>query len=203
MKTLLIFLLLWLTTSLPVCAMSMYDDPRTILSFRDKALSPELDILRVMVTLSPASQLIFQVKTKGERQSGAADGYLLLQILHGKHYILLIPINAQQTSHGLVYERTLQSEDAPPVLVGRKFQTVASSDGFAVKRIPQGVEFIVPLEWIDFSVDFGYDAYTVQARLQDGSLQVSHIYDQAGKGRPGPNRFSAITFLNRICSPQR
>lgn len=203
MKTLLIFLLLWLTTSLPVCGMSMYDDPRTILSFRDKALSPELDILRVMVTLSPASQLIFQVKTKGERQSGAADEYLLLHILHGKHYMLLIPINAQQTSHGLVYEGTLQSEDAPPVLVGRKFRTVASSDGFAVKRIPQGVEFIVPLEWIDFSVDFGYDAYTVQARLQDGGLQITHIYDQARKGRPGANRFSAITFLNRICSPQR
>lgn len=201
MKTRLILLLLWLMGSWPVYAMNMYDDPRMIMSFRDKALLPELDILRVMITLSPENQLVFQVKTKGERQQGAADEYLLLQILHAKHYVLLVPVNTQQTFHGWVYEDALQSEDGPPELIDRKFQAVAAE--FAVRRIPQGVEFVIPLDWIDFGVDFGYDAYTVQARLQADSLQIDHIYDQARKGRHAAKRFSAITLLNQICSPQR
>jgi len=200
-----VLMIMWLlgATSLPVSAMNMFDDPRAILSFRDKALLPELDILRVMVTLSPDDDLIFQVKTKGERQQSANQDYLLLQILHEKNYVLLVSLDKERGNEVLVYESGLPSEEISRLTVNQQFQLSSLSAQFSAKHVSQGMEFSVPLEWINFGADFGYDAYTVQAHLQDNHLQIIRIYDQARKGQLEAKRFSAITLLNRICSPQR
>lgn len=194
---------LWGATSLSVSAMNMYDDPRTILSFRVKGLLPELDILRVMVTLSPDDELVFQIKTKGKRQQGANQDYLLLQILHEKNYVLLVSLDKERENEVLVYENRLSPEEIPRLMVNQQFQLSSLSVQFSARHVSQGTEFSVPLEWINFGEDFGYDAYTVQARLQGNRLQISRIYDQARKGQHEPKRFSTITLLNRICSPQR
>ena len=49
---------------LPVSAMQVEPDPRTIISSMDRSLSPELDILRVTADVSPDNHFVFQVKTR-------------------------------------------------------------------------------------------------------------------------------------------
>ncbi|HRQ06458.1 MAG TPA: DUF1292 domain-containing protein, partial [Nitrosomonas halophila] len=61
-------------------AMSLYDDPRMIYSYKDKALAPEIDILQVSTRISPDDELVFQVKTRGERAMGAIGDYYLVKI---------------------------------------------------------------------------------------------------------------------------
>jgi hypothetical protein len=38
--------------------------------------------------------------------------------------------------------------------------------------------------------------------MQGDMLQIIKIYDQARKGRQEARQFSAITLLNKICSPK-
>ena len=187
----------------PVSAMNIEADPRTIISFMDRSISPELDILRVTTDISPDNHLVFQVKTKGKWDNGEDNDYLLLQILHEKTYALLIPLNEKKESRILVYEGDLQSESQ---LISIAFSESALTNlhaGFDAKHIHRGAEFTVPLDWVNFGADFSFDAYTVQAEVQDNSLQISKVYDQARKGRPEEKRITAITLLNNICSPKK
>jgi hypothetical protein len=85
-----VLLPLLMACSLTVSAMQIDTDPRTIVSFMDKALSPELDILSVATDISPDDHLVFQVKTRGERVEGEAGDHLLLRILHGRVYVFLV-----------------------------------------------------------------------------------------------------------------
>ena len=64
-------------------------------------------------------------------------------------------------------------------------------------------EFNLPLDWLNFGAHLGFDAYTVQARIDGNSLEISKIYDRARKGRQGNKLISTITLLNKIRSPQR
>jgi hypothetical protein len=189
--------------SLTVSAMQIDADPRTIVSFMDKALSPELDILSVTTDVSPDNHLVFQVKTRGEREDGGAGDYLLLRILHGKTYVFLIPINKGDGNKILMYEGVLQSDHhvLPQVLEQSRENGIPGH--LKVKRVSRGAEFIFPVDWIDFGKEFGFDAYTVSARVQRDTLKISRVYDQAGKGRSGNSTFSAITLLNKLCTPQR
>ncbi|MBA2483393.1 MAG: DUF1292 domain-containing protein, partial [Nitrosomonas sp.] len=91
MKRWILLLILLFMMVGPVSAMRLDADPRSIISFLDKSLSPELDILRVKTDISPDNHLIFQVKTKGEWIGVNEHDYLLLQILHEKTYALLVP----------------------------------------------------------------------------------------------------------------
>jgi hypothetical protein len=187
----------------PVSAMNIEADPRTIISFMDRSISPELDILRVTTDISPDNHLVFQVKTKGEWDNGEDRDYLLLQILHEKNYALLIPLNEETGSRILIYEGDLQSENHLMSTAFSASEMYNLHAGFNVKRITRGAEFTVPLDWVNFGADFSFDAYTVQAEVEDNALQISKVYDQARKGRPEEKRITAITLLNNICSPKK
>lgn len=66
----------------------------------------------------------------------------------------------------------------------------------------RGAEFIVPLAWFNFGADLGFDAYAIQANIQGNQLQINKIYDQR-IGNKEIKLFSAITLLNKLCSPKR
>jgi hypothetical protein len=189
--------------SLTVSAMQIDADPRTIVSFMDKGLSPELDILSVATDISPDNHLVFQVKTRGERARGEAADHLLLRILHEKVYVLLVPINKGDGDKVLMYETVLQPDNTllPDALKAPQESSLPA--GLNARRIVNGAEFILPVDWIDFGKEFGFDAYTVSAQVQGDTLEISRIHDQAGKGRGGSSMFSAITLLNKLCTPQR
>src|SRR5687768_12833616 len=97
--------------SLTVSAMQIDADPRTLVSFMDKSLSPELDILSVATDVSPDNHLVFQVKTRGEREGGEAADHLLLRILHGKVHVFLIPINKQGGDKVSTYESAFHPDN--------------------------------------------------------------------------------------------
>lgn len=187
----------------PVSAMRIDADPRSIISFLDKSIAPELDILRVITDISPDNHLIFQVKTKGEWTDVNDNNYLLLQILHEKAYALLIPLNEEKEERILIYEGDLQSESDLMSITFRGSEIYNAHTDFSAKYITRGAEFTVPLEWINFGADFSFDAYTVQAKIQGDTLKISEVYDQARKGRPQEKKISAITLLNNICSPKK
>lgn len=194
---------LLLISSLTASAMQIEADPRTIVSFMDKGLSPELDILSVTADISPDNHLVFQVKTRGERERGEAADHLMLRILHGKVYVFLIPINKENGNKVLMYESPLRPDYSllPQVLEQSRENDMPCH--LKVERVARGVEFTLPLDWIDFGKDFGFDAYTVSAQVQGDTLEISRVHDQAGKGRSGSNKFSAVTLLNKLCTPQR
>jgi len=194
---------LLLISSLTASAMQIEADPRTIVSFMDKGLSPELDILSVTADISPDNHLVFQVKTRGERERGEAADHLMLRILHGKVYVFLIPINKENGNKTLMYESTLQPDNTVLPHALKTAQESGLPARLNTRRIVNGAEFILPLDWIDFGKDFGFDAYTVSAQVQGDTLEISRVHDQAGKGRSGSNKFSAVTLLNKLCTPQR
>jgi hypothetical protein len=194
---------LLMVCSLTVSAMQINADPRTIVSFMDKSLPPELDILSVTTDISPDNHLVFQVKTRGEREQGEVADHLLLRILHGKVYVFLVPINKGDGDKILMYESMLQPDYHVLSQVLEQSRVNDMPGHLKVERVARGVEFTLPLEWIDFGKDFGFDAYTVSAHVQGGTLEISRVHDQAGKGRGGSNMFSAVTLLNKLCTPQR
>lgn len=196
----LIFLLV---ISGSIFAMKIDADPRTLISFLDKSLSPELDILRVTTDISPDNHLVFQIKTRGERIDGENDDYLVLQIMHEETYLLLFPLNKKNGDNVLIYEDSFQSENHELSKNSNEFIESKLPAGFNAKHTFRGAEFSVPLDWINYGADFSFDAYTVQAKTQENMLQIGKIYDQARKGRKEEKRFSAITLLNKICSPKR
>jgi hypothetical protein len=187
----------------PVFAMSNYDDPRMLLSFKDKSLTPELDILRVKVKVSLDNQLIFEVKTRGERINGETGDYFLLQFINGKSYTLLVSINRIKGDKVLVYENTLQSKPNTPSFLPKGLKKLSPKAGFSAIRIHHGIEYFIPIDWIDFGNDFSYDVYTAQASIQGDTLHIGEVYDQAGKGRKEEKRFSAITLLNELCTTRK
>jgi len=200
-RALIIAILLMVTGS--VSGMKINPDPRVVVSFMDKSISPELDILRVMADISPDNHhLVFQVKTRGEHIQGNDHDYLLLHITHGKTYILLLPVNKEKENQVLVYERLSQLDDSSPIL--GKFKGNSHLPNFNITPILRGGEFSVPLDWIDFNTNFNFDAYTVQARIKGDTLEVSKVYDWARKGRTHNDEkpLSAITLLNKICAPK-
>jgi hypothetical protein len=202
MNRVLVLIVLFIMAG-PASAMNIEADPRAILSFMDRSISPELDILRVTTDISPDNHLVFQVKTKGEWDNGEDNDYLLLQILHEKNYVLLIPLNEEKGSRILIYEGDLQSESQLMSTAFSESELYNLHAGFNAERITRGAEFTVPLDWVNFGADFSFDAYTVQAEMQESTLQISKIYDQARKGRPEEKRITAIALLNNICSPKK
>lgn len=173
--------------------------PRTIISSRDKSLAHELDILRVNTDISGNNYLVFQIKTKGERSLGEVNDYFVLQIIHNKNYFLFIPINKDNKIKVSVYEESFNDKN---VLLSPALLKKSPDDNFLVKRATNGVEIFLPLEWIDFSGNLGFDAYTVQADILENEIMVNKIYDRAIKDRNRERMFSAITLFNKLCAPK-
>jgi hypothetical protein len=186
-----------------VSAMQIEEDPRIIPSFLDKSLTPELDILRVTTNISPENHLIFQVKTRGEPIDNGNNNYLLLQILNEKTYLFLLPLNKEKGDKVLIYEGSLLPENHELLKTPMEFKEYPMLGDFNAKHIFQGAEFIVPLDWINYGADFSFDAYTVQASLKENILEISEVYDQARRRHTKEKRFSAMTLLNKLCSPKR
>ncbi|KXK43083.1 hypothetical protein [Nitrosomonas europaea] len=117
-RALIAIALLMITGS--ISGMRINPDPRVVVSFMDKSISPELDILRVMADISPDNHhLVFQVKTRGERIQGNDHDYLLLHITHGKTYVLLLPVSKEKENQVLVYERLPQPDDDDLLILGK------------------------------------------------------------------------------------
>ena len=187
----------------PASGMRIDADPRMIISFADQSLPPELDILRVTTDVSEDNHLIFRIQTKGERISGDRNDYVLLNIQHEKTYAVIIPINEESGETVRIFEGEFLSS-APLTSAALKQSGLSDEySGFNAKHINRGVEFRVPLDWINFGADFGFDAYTVNATEKKQILQIHTVYDQARRGNLSTTQVSAITLLNAICSPKK
>ena len=200
MKSLLITALLLLAAT-SVNAMEINLDPRSIISSRDNSLSPELDILRVTTDISNDDQLLFRIRNRGEAIEGSENNYYILNILHNKHYFLVVPLNAQQESTVSIYEASL---DNPDLSLSQHYSSTQEKDlTVSMSRIANGVILSVPIAWIDFSKNIGFDAYTAEITRQGDKMQVVHIYDQAIKSKAREKMFPAITLFNKLCAPKR
>lgn len=200
MKPLLITALLLLAAA-SVNAMEINLDPRSIISSRDNSLSPELDILRVTTDISNDDQLLFRIRNRGEAIEGNENNYFILNILHNKHYFLVVPLNAQQESTVSIYEASL---DNPDLSLSQHYPSTQEKDlTVSMSRIANGVILSVPIAWIDFSKNIGFDAYTAEITRQGDKMQVVHIYDQAIKSKAREKMFPAITLFNKLCAPKR
>lgn len=200
MKSLLITALLLLAAT-SVNAMEINRDPRSIISFRDNSLSPELDILRVTTDISNDDQLLFRIRNRGEAIEGNKNNYFILDILHNKHYFLVVPLHAQQESTVSIYEASL---DNPDLSLSQHYPSTQEKDlTVSMSRIANGVILSIPIAWIDFSKNIGFDAYTAELTKQSDKMQVVHIYDQAIKSKTQEKMFPAITLFNKLCAPKR
>jgi len=200
MKPLLITALLLLAAT-SVNAMEINLDPRSIISSRDNSLSPELDILRVTTDISNDDQLLFRIRNRGEAIEGNENNYYILNILHNNHYFLVVPLNAQQESTVSIYEASL---DNPDLSLSQHYSSTQEKDlTVSMSRIANGVILSVPIAWIDFSKNIGFDAYTAEITRQGDKMQVVHIYDQAIKSKAREKMFPAITLFNKLCAPKR
>ena len=200
MKSLLITALLLLAAA-SVNAMEINLDPRSIISSRDNSLSPELDILRVTTDISNDDQLLFRIRNRGEAIEGNENNYFILNILHNKHYFLVVPLNAQQESTVSIYEASL---DNPDLSLSQHYPSTQEKDlTVSMSRIANGVILSIPIAWIDFSKNIGFDAYTAELTKQSDKMQVVHIYDQAIKSKTQEKMFPAITLFNKLCAPKR
>ena len=200
MKPLLITALLLLAAT-SVNAMEINLDPRSIISSRDNSLSPELDILRVTTDISNDDQLLFRIRNRGEAIEGNENNYYILNILHNKHYFLVVPLNAQQESTVSIYEASL---DNPDLSLSQHYSSTQEKDlTVSMSRIANGVILSVPIAWIDFSKNIGFDAYTAEITRQGDKMQVVHIYDQAIKSKAREKMFPAITLFNSLFAPKR
>ncbi|GKS69303.1 hypothetical protein W03_13070 [Nitrosomonas sp. PY1] len=200
MKSLLIIAILLLAAT-NINAMEINRDPRTIISFRDNSISPELDILRVTTDISNDEQLLFRIRNRGESTEGNENNYFILSMLHNKHYFLVVPLNTQQESIVSIYETSLEN---PDLSLSQDYSSTQEKDlTVAMSRITNGVVFSVPIAWIDFSKNIGFDAYTAKLIKQDNKMQVTHIHDQAIKSKTQEKMFPAITLFNKLCAPKR
>lgn len=200
MKSFLIVALLLLATTC-VNAMEIIRDPRSIISSRDNSLSPELDILRVTTDISNGDQLSFQIRNRGKAIEGNENNYFILNILHNKNYFLIVPLSVQQESTVLIYETSLDNRN---LSLSQHYPLIQAKDFIAsMSRIANGVAFHVPVAWIDFSKDIGFDAYTAQITKQENQMQVLYIHDQAIKSKVQEKMFPAITLFNKLCAPKR
>lgn len=183
-------------------AMSLYDDPRMIYSYKDKAIAPEIDILQVSTQISPDDELVLQVKTRGERAMGAIDDYYLVKIHQTRTHALVIPVNRAEGSGIQLYAGLDPSDGLVPYQLPQRFIEADTNHPFKVAYIDNGFEVYIPLSWINFAATFSYDVYTVRADREGQHLTLENVYDQARKGREEP-KVPALTLVNRLCSPKR
>lgn len=184
-------------------AMSTYDDPRVVLSYMDKALTGERDILRVATSVLGDEYLIFEVKTRADEGGSGRDDYVLLEISQRRSHQFLIPIGAEFGAAVRIYEREPAPDGGSGGLEGSELKAGESEGGFTSRRVRHGVEFQVPLAWIDFREGISFDAFTVRGRSSGDTFRVEQVYDQAGKGRTAAAPFSPIMLLNNLCATRR
>lgn len=187
----------------PVPAMSNYDDPRVVLSYMDRSLSGARDILRVTTSVSGDTHLVFEVKTRAADSDPEAHDYVLLQISQGRSYQLMVPIDPDSGDVVLDYERELAPGGGARTLAGSELTAGSGDPGFTARRVPRGVEFWIPLAWVDYSEKIAFDAFTVRGQPSDRTFWIDEVYDQADKARKEERRVSPVTLLNNLCATRK
>jgi len=181
-------------------AMNNYDDPRVILSYMDRSLDGPQDILRVKTTITTDDRLAFQVKTRaGEAQPQAAD-YILLDVQHDRSYRYLLPVDPSLGDRVLAY--TAEHAADSPLKAGSTLSQPGTS-AFLAGRIPNGVEYSVPLTWLDYGAKIAFDAYTLRGQVLPEGFLIEEIYDRAVKGSQEQRLVSPIMLLNNLCATRR
>ena len=146
---------------------------------------------------------MFEVKTRTTEESPEAGDYLLLQITQDRSVQLLVPIDPAVGEAVLDYATDLAPGGQPRELAGSELKSGSATGAFTARRVPQGIEFLVPLAWVEFDGKISFDAFTVRGQPSTTSFQVEEVYDQAGKGRERQPRISPITLLNNLCATRK
>ena len=186
----------------PCLAMNNYDDPRVILSYMDKSLPGAQDILRVTTAIS-GDRLVFQVKTREQLQVPGERDYLLLQVWQNRSHQILVPLGAGRADTVLSYASDAQPNRTTHTLKRGELSRSSGASNFTVRRVPHGVEFLVPLTWLDYGQKIGFDAYTVRGQAKRSSFEIEKIYDRAAKGHHPERLISPILLLNKLCATRR
>ena len=193
-----------LMAALPGIAMNNYDDPRIVLSYMDKDLDPARDILRLHTDISDEQQLVFQVKMRGEGESASRGDYVLLQVWQERAHLWLVPLGSSDPGdRALAYEGSTALRGLSQTLESGEIDASLREADFTVKRISRGVEYAVPLEWLDYGQKVGFEAYTVRGRKTESSFVIEEIYDRAAKGDREQHIVSPIMLLNNLCATRK
>ena len=184
-------------------AMNNYEDPRVVLSYMDKSLDGSRDILRLTTAVDGNTHLVFEVKTRAEHRDPQPGDYVLLEISQGQSHQLLVSIDPELGDDVLVYEQDLAPGGSIRSLAESSLKAGSREGVFSVRRVPRGVEFLVPLDWIDYREKIAFDAFTIRGQRSGASFRVAEIYDQAGKGQKERRLFSPITLLNNLCATRK
>ena len=198
-----VVLIAFLAASPVALAMNNYDDPRTILSYMDPSLAGARDILRVTTAIAGDEFVVFQVKTREEGAGSGEGDYALLQLWQDRSHQLLIPLAPELGEGVLYYEGATLSAGASHTLTGGELGAASGASAFTARRIPRGVEFVVPLAWLDYGKKMGFDAYTVRGRPVGDGFVIEEVLDRAAKGRPEERLISPIMLLNNLCATRR
>jgi hypothetical protein len=78
-----------------------------------------------------------------------------------------------------------------------------SPSDFSIRRVPRGVEFLVPLTWLEYGQKLGFDAYTIRGHAVESSFVIDKIYDRAAKADREERLISPIMLLNNLCATRR
>ena len=192
-----------LSASYHALAMNNYDDPRVVLSYMDKSLDGSRDILRLTTTVDGNTHLAFEVKTRAEERNPQPGDYLLLEISQGRSHQLLVPIDPELGDDVLAYEQELAPGGGIRTLAESNLKAGSRDGVFRARRVPRGVDFLVPLAWIDYHEKIAFDAFTIRGQPSGEAFLVAEVYDQAGKGQNERRRFSPITLLNNLCATRK
>jgi len=192
-----------LAVTAPCLAMNTYEDPRTVLSYMDKSLQAGHDILRLTTDVTENEDLVFQVKTRGEAAESGGRDYVLLQVWQKRLHLWLIPLGSSEEHAVLAYEGDPAAKGRSQAIVDGKLDVSVAAAEFSAAHIRSGVEFTVPLSWIDYREQIGFDAYTIRGRTAGNSFVVEKVYDRAAKGSRVEPRVSPIKLLNNLCATRR
>ena len=187
----------------PCLAMNNYDDPRVVLSYMDQSIEPARDILRLTTDASEGGGLVFQVKMRGDGSEAGHQDYLLLQVWQERAHQWLVPLDPDAGLPVLAYQGRGASTAGSPSLSSGPLNASPHRAEFTSKHIARGVEFAVPLSWLDYGKKIGFDAYTVTGTIQGDSFVVEEVHDRAAKGDRAERRISPIALLNNLCATRR
>lgn len=188
----------------PGSAMNNYDDPRIVLSYMDKSVLPARDILRLHTDITDGEKLLFQVKTRGDTTEAEQNDYALLQVWQDKTHFWLISLASPDGEEpALVYQIDGASNQLPPTLSGSGGMTSSQQVRPTAKRISRGIEYTIPLTWLDYGEEIGFQAYTVKGRAEADGFVIEEVYDRAVKGHRNEHIVSPIMLLNNLCATRK
>ena len=186
-----------------VLAMDNYDNPRILRSFRDNNLPPHADILRVKARMKPEQGIVFEVKLRNEATKDVPeDTVYALEITQGETpVILLASVVKESDKQSAAWRLTAYQEggDIKKAIDSGELARKPAEAPYDVRYIDKGIEFLVPLERLDFTTPLTYDAYTLNRTFLDEDRISGKLLDHANKGRKSRKTMSPIMLFNTLC----